>query len=680
MVFLLRKYSRPWIWPFIIILFFICFSGTAYARDTSTNIQTRALSLESGESYSLSGTWSFQWGINGNENAPLKNWSTVEVPENWIHYNRPIMGYAWYALDLTLNPSSTPLNPGLLVSGIQRSYQLYINGILVHERGVETRKNAEIINPIKREVIPVGHFTGNEPVHLHLLIRISSFDGSGGGIVEAIHIGDFRTLTRYNSIRLFLFSFLSGAFMLLGLAQFIYYVVRPRAYYLLFFSLFSVTIGFHIILEDDLYLLFFQNGRLYPLWSTIWQANRVLMSYFLLEFLFHFLKIPGALYQWILRIAVYIVILHTLSDSSAFPRPTTVNLHNYFMFFILVHIPAAIVYRLIVGFRLFYIFSILGSLIFLASFLVGVLSNINLFPRLLLLAGGFSIMAILFAFSMAIHYATALQQLEDLNFNLDQRIKNQTQDLETALEHLNSDLQIAQKFQQILLPVLDRTILRTGFQYLPYQMVSGDILDISIIDEKKERFFIADATGHGIHASLATMVIRLFYDQLKRQTDMPHELLQKLRHSIINEYPDLNIHFTAFVMDLDRKSGGIRYSSAGHPAQYKIIRDPDNQWTAIPLKTRGTFISRHFDKGFVTDGFKLEFDERIVLFTDGLLDVRNTEGELFDETILIEYIKRTMELSPVEQSRAIIQMIRDYTNNNGFEDDATLLICQQTTI
>ena len=80
------------------------------------------------------------------------------------------------------------------------------------------------------------------------------------------------------------------------------------------------------------------------------------------------------------------------------------------------------------------------------------------------------------------------------------------------MNRINDDLGQARSFQRCILPQLPPSeALRFSALYLPAEMVGGDIYDVFTLGPRRYRLFLADATGHGVQASLRTMVLRTKY-------------------------------------------------------------------------------------------------------------------------------------------------------------------------
>src|SRR5439155_7922786 len=109
--------------------------------------------------------------------------------------------------------------------------------------------------------------------------------------------------------------------------------------------------------------------------------------------------------------------------------------------------------------------------------------------------------------------------------------------------------------------------------YKPADMVGGDIYDVCELPPKDKghprfRVFVADTTGHGVQASLRTMVLKTEYDRVKQQQGGPGDVLTQLNQTITRLYPGLEMRCSACCFDIETRADGtarVCYANAAHP-------------------------------------------------------------------------------------------------------------------
>jgi PAS domain-containing protein len=130
-----------------------------------------------------------------------------------------------------------------------------------------------------------------------------------------------------------------------------------------------------------------------------------------------------------------------------------------------------------------------------------------------------------------------------------------------------ADLQKARAFQRAILTVPQSLPnLEIDIAYRPLHEVGGDVFDVAMLDSSRVRIFVADATGHGVQAALATMLIKSTYDAVSDDATGPADVLRRLDDRIASRYRALDVVFTAAVIDIDLTERRVIHASGAHPA------------------------------------------------------------------------------------------------------------------
>lgn len=200
--------------------------------------------------------------------------------------------------------------------------------------------------------------------------------------------------------------------------------------------------------------------------------------------------------------------------------------------------------------------------------------------------------------------------------------------LEARQSAVMDDLQEAKLFQESLLPDLPEVEgLAFAVRFLPAEMVSGDIYDVTPLPDGA-RVMISDATGHGVQASLRTMVIRTEYDQIKQSAPDPAALLGRINQRFAENYRHAQLHFTACCFDVLRRNKEmlLRYASAGHPGLLRVSGGRVSE-----IHVNGPFPGLLPDVEFGTLELRLAPGDRLIGFTDGLTEQARVDGTRFDD-------------------------------------------------
>lgn len=247
-------------------------------------------------------------------------------------------------------------------------------------------------------------------------------------------------------------------------------------------------------------------------------------------------------------------------------------------------------------------------------------------------------------------------------------------------KRLDHDLVIARDIQRILLPSVAPAI--NGFEIsginVPARQVSGDYFDYIKVDDERLGVAIADVSGKGVPASLIMAICRSVLRSQAGQNPSPADVLRKVNRQL---YPDIkeDMFISMAYLILDYAHNGVTLSRAGHDAPLLYKRSSQ---TVTPLKPPGMALG--IDSGSVFDrltgdfNVPLERDDCIVLYTDGVTEALDAEGDEFG----IERTIQSVRASATEGAPAIINRItddvRNFVGSQPQNDDITLIAIRKT--
>ncbi len=229
--------------------------------------------------------------------------------------------------------------------------------------------------------------------------------------------------------------------------------------------------------------------------------------------------------------------------------------------------------------------------------------------------------------------------------------------------------------QKILLNMIPKKLPHIeGFtissKYISCDEVGGDMFDIFELDGFP-CFYIFDVSSHGILASVITIILKSFFDNLKliNQYKFCKEgfisLISDLNYKLCSNTA-YNIFATMFIGAINRKTNRLLYISAGHIPQY-IIRGQ----SVITLESTGTVLGVFEDAIFECNELQLYEKDKIITFTDGIIETWNND-KLYGHESLIKLFKNLSSSSIENIIDQVITSISDYSDMQ-FCDDITIL-------
>jgi sigma-B regulation protein RsbU (phosphoserine phosphatase) len=192
--------------------------------------------------------------------------------------------------------------------------------------------------------------------------------------------------------------------------------------------------------------------------------------------------------------------------------------------------------------------------------------------------------------------------------------------LQAAYQQIDQELELARRIQESFLPQSLPELPRVRFavKYRPCGQVGGDFYDVFRLDERHVGFYVADAMGHGVPASLLTIFVKkgVRAKEISGQSYRlvpPDEVLQKLNRDLI-EQALADMPFITMVYALfDHAEGTLRFSRAGHPHPlYLPVDGLPRLW-----QLNGSLLGV-FDTHFHVQTERLNPGDKLLLYTDGM--------------------------------------------------------------
>jgi sigma-B regulation protein RsbU (phosphoserine phosphatase) len=207
-------------------------------------------------------------------------------------------------------------------------------------------------------------------------------------------------------------------------------------------------------------------------------------------------------------------------------------------------------------------------------------------------------------------------------------------DTTAAKERIESELAIAHEMQMGILkrifpPYPDRSEIDLHAVIEPAREVGGDFYDFFFLDGQRLFFVIADVAGKGVPASLYMAMTMALLKSIARSGIPPHEVLARLNGELSRDN-DACMFVTMFCAVLDSRSGELRYSNGGHNPPL-ILRDGVAQFLPV---AHGLAPGVMEGSRYVEQRLVLEPGNILFLYTDGVTEAMNGEGEFFGEDAL----------------------------------------------
>jgi sigma-B regulation protein RsbU (phosphoserine phosphatase) len=202
----------------------------------------------------------------------------------------------------------------------------------------------------------------------------------------------------------------------------------------------------------------------------------------------------------------------------------------------------------------------------------------------------------------------------------------------------------------------------------PARLVGGDYYDAIRFGNDKLALCIGDVSGKGMSAALLMSNVQAALRAYACEEITPAALCTKLNRVVSASAGD-DRFITFFYCVLDGRTGKLAYANAGHNPPLLIKSNGAITRLECGGVVLGPFSSASYDQCEAM----LEPGDRMLMFTDGVTEARNENGEEFGEDRLIELLGRLRDLEAEALKNRLIEELVEYSGGN-FDDDVTLLV------
>ena len=281
---------------------------------------------------------------------------------------------------------------------------------------------------------------------------------------------------------------------------------------------------------------------------------------------------------------------------------------------------------------------------------------------------------------------TSRDQLGELADSFNQMSSSIEHLLQQAAEkrRLEEELRIAREIQMSLLPAgsLDIPGLRMTALCVPAREVGGDYYDYFKLSDRRVGLLIADVSGKGTSAALYMAELKGLLLSLSQIHQSPRQLLIEVNRLLSNHLDTRSfITMTYAVIDLDTAT--MVFARAGHtplvylpaPAttgarRHAQILTPDG----MVLGLRVPNIEHLFPHHLHEQSLQLAPGDVIVLYTDGISEAMNPEGDLFGEPRLSQIIEEHGHLDVTELRERVLREVEAFAGAADQNDDLTMIL------
>ena len=235
------------------------------------------------------------------------------------------------------------------------------------------------------------------------------------------------------------------------------------------------------------------------------------------------------------------------------------------------------------------------------------------------------------------------------------------------------ELRIAGQFQRKLPSFSKENIYGLSFAHSNKAAisVSGDYFDMIPLKNHKIACVLGDVSGHGLGAGYLASALRAIMRSHLQSGASLKETVEAVNSFFLKQYEG-NDFLTMVALIIDTSTGEIEYLNAAHPSPYLI------QAEGTKLKKLASFkaVMGVLDISYETKKTKIEMNDRLFLYSDGVTETVNEQSVFFGEKRLKEFLNNNRDLALDDLIRKLEAYLIDFRSNKILDDDTTMAVLE----
>ncbi|HLP01485.1 MAG TPA: SpoIIE family protein phosphatase [Opitutaceae bacterium] len=254
---------------------------------------------------------------------------------------------------------------------------------------------------------------------------------------------------------------------------------------------------------------------------------------------------------------------------------------------------------------------------------------------------------------------------------------------------MEADLRMACQIQNVFLtqshPVFPRgapaeaSALRFAHRYIPAASLGGDFFEIVQLSDTLCVVLVCDVMGHGVRAGLLTALIRGLVGELDERAENPAHVLAEINRGFLPIFRQTGqpVFATVFCGVIDTARQTLAFANAGHPPPLLIAGTTGRaEPLALPNPEPAAGLVDAF--AYTCDSRSFRSGDKLLCYTDGVLEAANPAGELFGIEQLVAVAVARASAPGEALIDSVVDSVRGFSSREQFEDDICLLAIEST--
>jgi serine phosphatase RsbU (regulator of sigma subunit) len=245
--------------------------------------------------------------------------------------------------------------------------------------------------------------------------------------------------------------------------------------------------------------------------------------------------------------------------------------------------------------------------------------------------------------------------------------------LEGISRRMADELRLASNVQRSLLPApVQHGRLEIAREFIPFREIGGDYYDFIELAPDRVAVAIGDVMGKGVPAALMAANLKASVRAQIQGGDVAPEEVTRRVNRLFWEVTPQGLFCSLFFAVFDLERGLLEYVNAGHHYPFVVRRDG----TILDLIEGGTVVGLAEESRYRRGTLRLEAEDLVVLYSDGVTDHGSADGELFG----VERLKEAALRNRADTARIVLYSllgdIQGWSAGTPAEDDTTLIVAK----
>ncbi|MDR2723823.1 MAG: SpoIIE family protein phosphatase [Holosporaceae bacterium] len=247
----------------------------------------------------------------------------------------------------------------------------------------------------------------------------------------------------------------------------------------------------------------------------------------------------------------------------------------------------------------------------------------------------------------------------------------QSEVVSKKLSAISDELDVSAKLQRSMLPgnVIKKGSIELWADTVPAAEVGGDFYDFFWLSETRLGLVMADVSGKNISAAMFALIGKTLIKSFSKVYSSPADCFRNVNRTLCSENVT-TMFITAVYGIVDIEKNEMIYTNAGHLPIVVINPDQDPKFLECDA---GMALGIFEETEFIDNVHNFSPGEIILLYTDGVPEAANKNGEEYGNERFMELLKQSAKVSPNSLTQALTASIREFAGDAPQSDDITTL-------